>query len=671
MATPASPPDHAKLVRGALWRTLLLPVLLLIFFVAAPSWYASTVHSSLRDEINASQEIPDSEKAERIAFFDKLDLQGVCSNPSPELQRLHDGFEEDGICATFQWLWWAELCSIILVALLAISMLSMLSLNLDARKSVDTLVRNYRLSWKIAMLTAVIKLVLLIPLLAYGCFEFTVLLSNQYFPKLLLVIIIGGVVALWAAVNVLLKKVPLEFAEPMSREITPEEAPQLWESIRHAAAVVQASPPDRVIVGMQISFYVTELAVKTDTSMVTGRTLFLSYPLLKQLSPEEVLSIIGHELGHFKSNDTRMTREFYPLRLKVNETIMALARAGWVGWPSWGLLAFFNLTFEKTIQRLSRLRELMADQVGASLTSPEIVGRALVKFSVLNETFQRILKNPVEGRIQNPMEIRWHAFIGEKILPDDPFWTHLGEKKLPHPLDTHPPLQDRLTALGDTVHLADARDISLEGAESAYDVWFAGRDDLFTDLAQKVEKAIGEIRTHARLTDADYQTPEGKQMLEEHFPEIRWRKKGSGHFVGLVLFGIIAMFSLLIMAVVPGWIAKAFLAALVALFLWIAWVAWQSRKDEVVLTAEGVAMTQWKRPLPFAEVATIELRQVNSVLHVKFNLKERQKAISKWALPTMAKSFSLPISPRMNEKPLVIAQTIYRYFVRQPAGGNS
>jgi len=668
MANQQSPPNHEKLLRDALWRTLLFPILLLIFFIVAPTWYSYQVHNSLRDGVISSQRIPEAEKAKRIAYFDNLDLEAVCFHHGPRIQRLYDAFEKDGICGTFKRLWWGLVGSGVLVALLVITMLSIMSMNLDARKSLNDLIRNYRLSWKMAMSMAVIKLVLLIPLLAYGTFESTVLLTSQFFPKLLLLIIIGGMVALWTSIQVLLKKVPLEFPEPMSREITPEEAPELWEAIRQAATAVGATPPDRVIIGMKTSFYVTELAVKTDAGSSTGRTLFLSYLLLKQLSREEVSAIIGHELGHFKRDDTRMTREFYPLRLKVNETIMTLARAGWVGWPSWGLLAFFHLTFEKTIQGLSRKREFLADQVGAALTSPEIFARALVKFSVLNETFQRMLKDPIANNLQNPMEIRWHAFIDEKILPGDPFWSELAEKKLPHPLDSHPPLQDRLQALGGMVQVADARAISLEGAESAYDFWFAGHEGLFLDLNQKVEKAVGESRARARLVQADYQTEDGKEMLEHHFPEIRWRKKGSGHFVGLVLFGIIAMFSLLIMFVVPGWVAKAFLGVLVALFLWIAWVAWKSRKDELVLTAEGVTMTQWTRPLLFAEVATIELRRVNSLLQVKFNLKERQKSISKWALPVKGTAILLPISPRMNEKPPVIAQTIYRYFVRQPKG---
>ena len=666
MAKKVLPPPQGKLLRAALWRTLLLPVLLLIFFIAAPTWYSYQVHNSLRDGVISSRRIPESEKAQRIAYFDNLDLEAVCFHHGPRIQRLYDAFEKDGICGTFERLWWGLIGSGILVGLLVITMLSIMSLNLDARKSLNDLIRNYRLSWKLAMTMAVIKLVLLIPLLAYGSFEFTVLLTNHFLPKLLILIIFGGLFALWASFKVLLKRVPLEFAEPMSREITPEEAPELWETIRQAAAAVQATPPDRVIVGLKISFYVTELAVKTDTGSTKGRTLYLSYLFLKQLSREEVLAIIGHELGHFKRNDTRMTREFYPLRLKVNETIMALARSGWVGWPSWGLLAFFNLTFEKTIQGLSRKRELLADQVGAALTSPDIAARALVKFSVLNETFQRMLKEPVSNQMENPMEIRWHAFIDEKILPDDPFWSDLAEKKLPHPLDSHPPLQDRLQALGDMVRVADARAISLQAAESAYDSWFAGKEELFSDLNQKVEKAVGESRSRARLVQTDYHTAEGKELLERHFPEIHWRKKGSGHTVGLILFGVVALFCLVIMFVVPGILPKVMLGALVALFVWIASLAWKSSKDEIVLTADGILAPHWKRPLRFAEVETVQLMRINYALQIRFNLKTTQPTIAKWSLRSTMKAVLLPISTNYNQKPTVMTQTIYRYFIRQP-----
>jgi Zn-dependent protease with chaperone function len=666
MAKKAPQRDFQKLFRAVFWKTLLLPVMLLIFFAAAPAWYSSQLHSEFRQQIAKSQEIPDADKADRIAFFDKLNLENFCFHPPAGLQDLHDDFEKNDICGTFGLLWWAWLFSVVLVAVLGVTMLSIWCLNLGAKKSPESLLRNYRLGWRIAMSAALIKLVLLIPLLAYGTFEFTVLLMNEYFIKLLFVIVVGGAVAFWASLKVLFKKVPLEFHEGMSREITPEDAPEMWGAIRRAADVVQATPPDRVIVGVQLNFFVTELAVTTDTTRVTGRTLFLSYPLLKQLSPDEVLAIIGHELGHFKGDDTRMTREFYPLRLKVNETIANLANAGWVAMPSSGVLAFFNLMFEKAIQEHSRRREFLADQVGASLATPQTTARALVKFSVLAEAFGRMLRQSDSSQTQNPMAISWRSFISEKILPADPFWTMLAEEKVPHPLDSHPPLQDRLEALGNLVQVAEARQISLQESENAYEAWFAGRDGLFADLGQKVEKAVGEIRERARFATADYQTEEGKVLLEQHFPEVRWRKKGAAHFAGLFLYGTLALVSLVLLFLIPGFLPKLFLLGFVALFVWISTIVWKSRNDVIVLTAEGVSASQWKRALQFSEVEAVELSRINSVLQVNFKFKKKQPSPAKWTLGNSVKSVVLMVKTGWSEKPDTMALTIYRYFTRQP-----
>jgi Zn-dependent protease with chaperone function len=658
--------DHQRLLRSALWRTLLFPVLILIFFLGAPSWYSSKVHSSLDKEILASNSVPESKKAEEIAFFDKLDLQEVCFHPPARLARLSEGFEKDGISSTFQRLWWGQIFSVILVGLLGVSMLSIMSLNLDAKKSVGELVRNYRWGWWIAMTTSLIKLVLLIPLMTYGSFEFTVLLANQFFPKVLLLVILGGLIALWASVKVLLKKVPLEFVEPLSREITPEDAPEMWGDIRQAAATVEATAPDHVIVGMQMNFFVTELAVKTDTSLVTGRTLFLSFPLLKQLSRSEVLAIVGHELGHFKGNDTRMTREFYPLRRKVNETLMGLSRAGWVGWPSTGLLMFFSLTFEATIQQLSRKREFLADQLGAALTTPDTFARALVKFSVMAEAFQRMLKDSSAMEAASPISIRWHSFIGDKILPEDPFWTQLGEKQVPHPLDSHPALVDRLKALGDEVHVADAREIALQESETAFDLWFANRELLFAELSQKVESVVKSHLNKAKLDQADYQTPEGKQLLEEHFPELRWQRKKGGLVMGVVVFGAMALGLLALAIFVPLiWVRLGF--GLGGLLLgWVAWGIWKCRNEELILTVNGVTNPRWKRTLHFSEVENLFLQRNQTTIIARFVLKEKQPTLLKYSLVRMTKAMPLPISTNWNDKPLVIAQTIYRYYVRQP-----
>ncbi|HLP76066.1 MAG TPA: M48 family metalloprotease [Candidatus Paceibacterota bacterium] len=353
----------------SLAKSLILPVLVLIFFLAAIPWYGSKIRSVIVGQIQSSSEIPFTEKAARVEFIERVDFTKVClQTPPPDLQILRAGLDEAGITTTFKRLQWGRYLSFALVGMLGLATVFLALLNKQASQSQDALIRCYRLGWKIAMSAALAKVILLIPLLTYGSFELTVLLADRYYPKLLIVIVLGGIIALWHSASILLRKIPLEFQEPMAREITPEQAPALWEAVREAAARLQTAPPDSILIGMQLNFYVTELTVKHEFGQVNGRTLFLSFPLLKQLSREEVLAIIGHELGHFIGADTRLTREFFPMRLKVDATMMTLAKSGWVAWPSSYFLHFFSWCFGETEQTTSRKRELLADSKAAEMS---------------------------------------------------------------------------------------------------------------------------------------------------------------------------------------------------------------------------------------------------------------------------------------------------------------
>jgi len=319
--------------------------------------------------------------------FSIPNFQSVSLSDSPENADLKASLVRTGISATFHRLRWGLILSVALVVIMAASFAATTLLNQKARKSRDELITAYRLSWKIGIAAAMLEVALLVPLLAYGFFQFTLLLAGHYFPKLLAVIIIGGLVALWRCAGILLKSVPLVFDEHLSRAVTAQEAPELWEAVSGAAHRLRTAPPDNIVIGMQLNFYVTEMAVRLSSGAVSGRTLYLSYPLLKQLAPEEVLAVAGHELGHFIGDDTRLTREFYPLRFKARATMLMLARSGWACWTSLHFLNFFTLCFAETEQQTSRARELLADQKAAELTSPQTAARALVRFSVMAEAF--------------------------------------------------------------------------------------------------------------------------------------------------------------------------------------------------------------------------------------------------------------------------------------------
>lgn len=661
-----APVDIRRKLWLTLFKSLIVPVLVLVFFTAAPHWLNGRLRSSSIDAINNSSRLSPAERDERIEKIEKLDFRQVCENCPPGMERLHERLITSGIAATFERLHYGLILSQILVGGLIASVVAIFLLNIKARKSQDDLIRSFQLGWKICMAAALAKVFLLIPLLAYGTFEFTVLLSDHYYPKLLLIIIVGGLIALWRSGSILLKKVPLEFAEAMSREVTPEEAPELWQVVRRAAERLKTSPPDRILIGLQFNFYVTELAVRHDGGRTEGKTLYFSFPLLKQLSEEEVVAIIGHELGHFIGEDTKLTRKFYPLRLKANATVMALASSGWIGWPSVQLLSYFTWCFSETERLASRARELLADQKAAELTSPQIAAQALLRFQVACEAFQRGLKEAVKDKALDPLNMQLQTIVQEKLAPEETFWTQLFEKRLPHPLDTHPPLHVRLEALGQSTGVEQAKAIALTPIVSAFENWFSHRQVLFAALSKQAATAVEKMRSHSAVAAADYQTDAGKQLLDQHFPEKKWAAKPSA-ILGVLAIILGIFFGGMAMAI-NDLTARIIFGALLAfaIALGVLYLRQRQRKVEITLNADGISHTNWVRPLRFQDVKNITGQKQYSTIILTFHLKNKQPSIRKGGLFRFpAKRVTLALGTGLQVKPLTVANAIIKYFARQ------
>lgn len=666
MADQKSHLQVRKNTQSALIKALIVPLLVLAFFLAAPRWLDSRLHDAIRKVIMEDTSHTPEERTKGLAKIEKTNFEEVSLNCPPGQEKLHDNFEHSGIVGNFQRLRWGLWLSFGLVAGLVLSLVSISMLNKRASGSPEALTRSYRLAWIISVAASLLTVFLLIPLLTYGCFEFTVLLMDQYVPKLLIIIALGGLVALGLSAKALLKKIPLQFNEPMSREVTPSEASVLWEKVREAAAKLQTEPPDRILIGLQLNFYVTELAVLHDGGKTEGRTLYLSYPLLKQMPEDEVLAIIGHELGHFMGNDTRLTREFYPLRLKIHGTLVAMAQSGWVGWPSFQFLSFFHWCFGQTEQATSRSREFLADKRGASLTSPRTAAQALVRFQVLAEAFERNLKAAMKDRTLNPLQMSLAPVVRDQLGPETAFWSQLFEKHLPHPMDSHPPLKARLESLGETISGDDAKAIALADTHNAYDQWFAGHDDLFASLTKQAEDLVSKMRERSEIVEADANTESGKELLNRHFPEIKWQGKTSSKWVGIIFIGLLAALCATGAVFIDVTALRLLFGGIGAVFAVWGVLMWKRRTQlELTLNADGLFCSKWSRPLLFKEVEKISAQENYSIVTVNFRLKEKQLPITKsHLLPFKRRNVSLTLSG-YTEKPVVMWQTIIRYLTRQ------
>lgn len=645
-------------------KSLIAPVLVLAFFVIAPHWYNSRVRSRILEEIQATA--TPSDQARLKETFSQINYRKLCLSGLPGFEKLRASLEHAGVCRNFRLLYWAFLASCALMVVLLAALGFMLLLNSRAGRSPQSLIRNYRLAWHLGMTAAFVQLLLLTPLLTYGAFMFTVLLSDRYYPKLLIVIVLCGVIALVGSAAALIKKLPLEFHEPMAREVTPVDAPELWQAVRQAAERLQTTPPDRVLVGMQLNFYVTELAVRHDNGVASGKTLYLSYPLLRQLSEEEIVSIIGHELGHFIGDDTRLTREFYPMRMKIRGTMLALAHSGFVSWTSLHFLNFFTWCFGETEQAMSRQRELLADTKAAALTSPRIAARALVKFQVVAEALNLGFADALRTADQNPLELPLRPIIVNKLLPNAEFWSGLFEKHTPHPMDSHPALHVRLEALGQKFSATDAQAVATDDAPPAYAQWFAGRDAVFTDLTRQAEAAVGKMRSATQVAEADYQTEAGRQLLDQHFPERKWIVQPSSVTGVAILF---AVFFILCIAAIVMVDSLGFQLVCGVVGAWLAYLAvifWKRHcGGEFTVNAERMTYSGWNRPLLFRDIEKISGQKNYSIVTVNLRLKQKQDPFWKLALFRYQRStVDLTIS-YLKGKPEEIFETIVRYCIRQ------
>jgi hypothetical protein len=391
---------------------------------------------------------------------------------------------------------------------------------------------------------------------------------------------------------------------------------------------------------------------------------------LRSLGPLEIVAIIGHELAHFIGEDTRLTQQFYPLRYKVYASMDTLAKATFIGWTSLRFLEFFTLSFEQTERAASREREFKADQTGASITSTSIAGRALVKFHILIDAFERGFNEAIAQEKALSHESPLTPIVRAKMLSDAEFWTKLFEETQPHPLDTHPPLRMRLASLGQEISAEQAKAIGVEEIESAYAKWLGHRRELFAELTAKTDAVVAKISTAAKLVEADITTAEGEKLLNEHFPEMAWPIRSRSFFLHLAFVGLFAG-GFIVMGIFFC-IDVPILGALLALaglgLMGAQAIHWKrDYKSVLKLTAAGLEYTGWTRSLRFANVENIKVQIVNGVHQLQLHLKEKEAPI--YRLPLYRgkrKTVTLTLS-NFTKKPDEMAQVIWRYFTRQMA----
>jgi Zn-dependent protease with chaperone function len=279
------------------------------------------------------------------------------------------------------------------------------------------------------------------------------------------------------------------------------EAPQLWRVIESTADRLGAVPPEHVVIGLEPNFFVTEADTVTLRERLTGRTLYCSLSLVRILRMDEFVAVIGHELGHFRGDDTRFSQRFYPIYRGTIGSIASLRAAGG-GWsalallPALALFSYFLEAFAAAERSLGRERELAADQAGVSVTNSDVMAAALVKVHAYGglwaETQQRVIDTMKQGHLLLNISQTFADISAERATPG--ILDGVAETHLNHPTDSHPPLGVRLAALSRSVDSVESAALLVRPADAAVSLLpdAEGQEQTITTLYQlRLAEAFG------------------------------------------------------------------------------------------------------------------------------------------------------------------------------------
>lgn len=238
-------------------------------------------------------------------------------------------------------------------------------------------------------------------------------------------------------------------------------APKLYSFVEKLAKTLAARPPEHIVVGLEPNFFVTsaDIILPGSRQSLKGETLFISTSLARLLSTKEFAAVLGHELGHFRGEDTRYTMRFAPVYAGLGHAISALESdeeeglAALTKLPAISILSYMAEVFATNERSVGRTRELVADQAGAEASSRQALASALVKLSVYSGLWKLARTSNLDrlrqGKITRNLSSVFQDLAKYDVEHDslEELKSQILNQRIPHPTDTHPQTSERLTAL--------------------------------------------------------------------------------------------------------------------------------------------------------------------------------------------------------------------------------
>ncbi len=250
---------------------------------------------------------------------------------------------------------------------------------------------------------------------------------------------------------------------------------KIWTFVKNIASDLNARIPDNIIVGLEPTFFATSANVKliNDNKLIKGETLFLSVVLMRLFTKSELKSVIGHELGHFRGDDTSYSMKFAPVYSGMQKSIKSIdgseGETSIVTVPAVAMLSAMLDIFSMNVLKISRIREFEADKAGISVSSSEDFGIALGKVAtfslfwnkVRDENINRLNQGKISGNLSEVFEDSSKYDLS--VAEIETIVENILETKITHPTDTHPSISDRYAGINFDIKGLTIKKISIIG----------------------------------------------------------------------------------------------------------------------------------------------------------------------------------------------------------------
>lgn len=336
---------------------------------------------------------------------------------------------------------------------------------------------------------------------------------------IMLALALGALGAGWALLSAVLASGRRPTLAAIGKALTPQTAPALFAHVRALAERLGAKPPRHIVVGLEPNFYVTH----ADVSLVRGErlkgeTLYLSAAAARLLTPLELDAVIGHELGHFRGQDTAYSLRFAPVYAGLGGAIHGMidekGAVHWAAVPAFEMLTFLYELFAGAESAVGRARELEADRAGAEAASAEALGLALLKTGLFADAWGEAMAQPGfvygQGKAAN-LSAAFLQRIRGGFSEDHARASLEGllAQRTAHPIDTHPPMGERLAALGFSLEGLDLKRLAppADGASGAEVIdGLDGVEAALSELEHHIREALGLLPAQALPPPSDERT---------------------------------------------------------------------------------------------------------------------------------------------------------------------